>query len=399
MDGAVGSTHRKRGRLVVVSGYGYDEVTPRGQRTKRLVEALSNDWDVELVAIEGLRWNASPDGSRSRLAALRAPLVKAASRVLLDRWEPWSVRNLARWRPDADAALLIASPWSPVAYASRRLAEAGVPYVLDAGDPWVLTMAKPLTPMPLGRARRAERFLWEHAAGAVLTTTAQQAPFQKMFPRLPMLVRPNGYKVVDVAPSPARQREPGRLRIAHFGILSVYRIDPVPMILELQRSGPWESIEFCQYGEDFGAGLDRLVSAGVHVEHNATRPWHEVVAHASEFDVALVVSYPLPALLPSKAIEYSALPLPRVGLTNPDPGDALREFARSHAGWLTISNGEADIPRRFEEHLERPWSADELAASPEDAWPTVAARVGDFVSSCLQSGARDGEHPLASTLS
>ncbi len=384
---------------MVVSGYGYDEVTPRGQRTKRLVEALGNEWDVELVAIEGHRWNASPDGSDPRFARLRAPLVRTVRKGLLDRWEPWSIRNLARWRPHADAALLIASPWSPVAYASRRLAQAGIPYVVDVGDPWVLTAGDYEPPVPLRRARRAERFLWEHAAGAIVTTTPQHEPFQKMFPELPILVRPNGYKPVNSAPAPAAApHDPEKLRVAHLGILSVQRIDPAPFFLELQRSGLWRSVELNQFGEDFGTGLDRLVAAGVRVEHNAARPWREIVTQASEFDAVLVVSYPLPVLLPSKAIEYSALPLPRIALTNPNPDDALREFARTHAGWLAVSNGEADLARRVKELVRRPWSADELAPAPEDAWPVVAAQIADFVTSCLGAGARDGGQALADTI-
>lgn len=379
---AARSVPRDRRRLAIVSGYGRDPYTPRGQRTKYLVEALQEHWDTALLAFENHRWAATRDGSKARLAPARRLAAKALGTVLLDRWEPWSVRHLARWRPVCDGAVLIASPWSPAVYAGRRLVAAGIPYVLDLGDPWVLTHADPLM-VPVGRATRAERFLWEHAAGAVLTTEAQRAPFQEMFPDLPMLVRPNGYNVVEM-PSPARERtDSRRLRIGHLGILSRYRVDPVPMLLELAHSGNWDEIELIQYGEDFGAGLERLRDAGVRVEHNESRPWAEVARRLPELDLMLVVAYPLPMLLPSKAIEYSAVPLPRMALTNPEAEDALRLFSAAHQGWLAVSPGEPDIPARVLAHVERDWSAAQLAPLPEDAWPAVASSVADFVNERL----------------
>lgn len=377
---AARSVPRDRRRLAIVSGYGRDPYTPRGQRTKQLISALQGDWDTALIAFEKTRWAATSDGSKARLAPLRKLAAKGIGRVLLDRWEPWSARHLGRWQPQCDGAVLIASPWSPAVYAARRLVDAGIPYVMDIGDPWVLTM-RGIDPLlvPVGRARRAERFLWENAAGAVLTTEAQRVPFQEMFPDLPILVRPNGYNPVVMPPVSRAPASSRRLRIGHLGILSKYRVDPVPMLLELARSGNWDEIELIQYGEDFGAGLERLVEAGVKVEHNESRPWAEVVERLPELDLMLVVAYPLPMLLPSKTIEYSAVPLPRMALTNPDPDDALRLFSAEHEGWLAVSPGEPDIADRVLAHVERDWPDEQLAPLPEDAWPAVARTVADFV--------------------
>jgi hypothetical protein len=369
-----------RCRLAIVSGYGRDPYTPRGQRTKHLLEAFQADWDTALIAFESLRWSATSDGSKARLAPVRRLAAKGLGTMLLDRWEPWSARHLGRWRPNCDGAVLIAAPWSPAVYSSRRLVAAGIPYVLDLGDPWVLTHdAIDSSLIPIGRASRAEHFLWEHAAGAVLTTEAQRIPFQAMFPDLPMLVRPNGYNVVEVPSMPRGRTASRQLRIGHFGILSKYRVDPVPTLLELARSGNWDEIELIQYGEDFGAGLERLRDAGVRVEHNDSRPWAEVAQRLPELDLILVVAYPMAMLLPSKTIEYSAVPLPRLAITNPDPGDALRLFAGERQGWLAVSSGESDIPARVLAHVECDWSAEELAPLPEDAWPAVAATIADFV--------------------
>jgi Glycosyl transferase 4-like domain len=381
------TTGQSRRRLVVVSGFGNNALTPRGQRTQRLVEEFGREWDVDLIAMEDKASSARPGGSSPRRATLRRLAGKLVYKVLLDRPEPWALRRLGRWRPEADAALLIGAPWSPVAHASRRLARAGIPYVVDVGDPWVLTNELRVTSMPLWRARRAERFLWKHAAGAVVTTRAQRDALQEMFPELPIAIRANGYKPISgQVPAPRDvPRDDRRLRLAHFGILSALRIDPVPFLADLQSSGRWESILFAQFGDDFGAGLER-VPEGVEVEHHEPRPWSEVIEHALDYDAALVVAYPLVSLLPSKSVEYSTLPLPRIALTNPDPADASREYAATHTGWLALSNGEADVARRVGEHVGRPWSAAELAAPAQDAWPAVAAQVAEFVTACVDGG-------------
>ena len=306
---------------------------------------------------------------------------------MLDRWEPWSFRHLRNWRPGAGAGLIIASPWSPAIYAARRLARAGIPYALDVGDPWVLTAKVMKPPTPPWRAPRGEKALWSQAAGAIVTTEAQAADWRGLYPQMPLLIRPNGFKPVEAPVRPGVQRDGhGRvLRLAHFGILSAGRIDPVPLLTELWRSGRWRSIEFSQFGNDFGAGLDR-VPIGVEVIHHDPLPWHEVAQRCGEFDAVLVVAYPSSALLPSKAIEYSTLPLPRIALTNADPSDALRHFAADHEGWLAVSNGEPDVAARVEQHLAREWTEAELAPDPDDAWPAVSARIVEFLEQVLPIG-------------
>jgi hypothetical protein len=374
-----------RPHLSIVSGYGNDRVTPRGQRTRWLAGALEEEWDVDLIAMPGKTSSAAPGGTTSRRAAARRLAARLLYKVLLDRWEPWSVRRLASWRPDRGTAgaLLIASPWSPAIYASRRLVRAGVPYVVDAGDPWVLTATYRDAVSPLWRASSAEHFLWRHASGAVLTTRAQYEKLHNLFPKLPILVRPNGYQPVELQGEPAALSSHRTLRIAHFGILSASRIDPVPLLTELSASGHWDSIVFSQFGDDFGVGLDRLPKA-VAVERHLPLDWQQVMSRAHEFDAALVVAYPLPDLLPSKVIEYSTLPLPRIALTNSDPGDSLREFTRSRPGWLALSSGEPDLAERTARHLSHEWTAAELAPLEEDSWPVVAAAVKDFVCACVR---------------
>jgi len=373
--------------LVVVSGYGNDKLTPRGQRTRWLVDALRGDWEVEVVAMPEKPSSARPGGTSQRRAGLRRLAGRIVYGVLLDRWEPWAVRRFWRWRPEAEGAVLIASPWSPVVYASRRLVAARIPYLVDVGDPWVLTAEVDLAGAPTWRAHRDETFLWEHASAAIVTTGAQANSLRALFPELPILIRPNGFTVVDLPPPVERQRDPSVLRLAHFGILSASRIDPVPFLADLARSGRWRLIVLDQFGDDFGVGMDR-VPTGVSVRHHTPRPWSEVIASAADYDAALVIAYPLPKLLPSKTIEYSTLPLPRIALTNPDPADALRQYAADHSGWCPVSNGEPDIADRVAAHVDRSWSAAELAPRAADAWPAVAVKLADFTSEQLGEGSR-----------
>src|SRR5689334_11178815 len=113
-----------RRRMVVVSGFGDDALTPRGQRTQQLLRALGRDWEVELVAMPATEHRGGA-GSKGR-SLPRAVASKAVQQTLFDRWEPWARKRFARWQPQADAAVLIVAPWSLAAIASRRLRAAGI---------------------------------------------------------------------------------------------------------------------------------------------------------------------------------------------------------------------------------------------------------------------------------
>src|SRR5207244_6715443 len=124
---------RQRPRLLVVSYLAEAALSPRGARTQALLGALSNDWNIELVAGPATKQSPAKGGRRVR------PIARAfLSAFLLDKFEPWSWRHL-RSLPSADAAYLIAAPFSPLAYSVRSLVRAKVPYVVDVGDPCVLT--------------------------------------------------------------------------------------------------------------------------------------------------------------------------------------------------------------------------------------------------------------------
>jgi hypothetical protein len=379
-----------RGRLAVVSGLAHNSMAPRGQRTQNLVEELGKRWDVELVALPPETFGRR-DAPVSRQPPVRRMLGSAMRWVALDRWEPWAARRLRRWHPDVDAALLVGYPWSPVTRAARKLARHGIPYVVDAGDPWVVTEPARLPrSVSVWRARHAELPIWRNAAGAVVTTQQQGDRLKQMFPHLQVLARPNGYVPTPVpAGGPqAPRRDPDSLTLAHFGTLSPIRVDVAPLLAALQRTGRWRTITFVQFGDDY-AGKLQSVPKGVRVERHTSQPWPEIVARAGDFDAAVVMGNERGYLLPSKAVQYLTLPIPRIAVTNGEPDDALAFYAEAHAGWMVAPDGDADVGQRLWEHLQRGWSAEELAAPEAESWPNVAVQVAAFIEDCVSGVERE----------
>jgi hypothetical protein len=340
---------------------------------------------VEVIAYSGP--GAQPSGAAQRSSRLRGAARVVVTSTLLDRWEPWSWRRFRRWRPDFDAALLIGYPFSPAVHASRRLADAGVPYMLDTGDPWALTNEKRLnTHLGLWRSRRAERRLLERAAGLLLTTPQQAEPLRRLFPGLPILVRPNGYRPISaVAPASRRLRDDGRLRLAHFGMLSAARIDLAPFMQRLLADGPWEAITLAQFGSDYAGMLERL-PAGVDVERHPSYPWDEVVERARDYDLALVLGNNSGGQLPSKAIQYLTLPIPRLSVTRRLQGDALADYVHDKPGWLAVSSDGSALAAHVAAHVRRDWSSQDLRPPADEAWPAVAEQVVEFVERHTLSG-------------
>jgi hypothetical protein len=377
-------------RLAVVSGYALKPLTPRGQRTQWVLKSLERDWDVELTALpaQAPAAGAAPGNGRTRLRRAAAAAVRT---TLLDKWEPWSLRRLGRWQPGVDAGLLIAYPWSPVVHAARRLRRAGIPYVVDAGDPWVLTSpGTDSTLLAKLRTPRAEREIWSGASGAVVTTNQQAEGIAGLFPGLPILVRPNGYDPLPAgAGTPAAgPRDPEHLRLVHYGMLSFIRVDVSETLTKLAESGHWKKISFTQYGDDHAGMLDKAPPS-VEVEFRSPQAWSEVLAGAVQYDLAVVVGNWATGQLPSKAVQYMTLPIPRLAVVERESDDALAEYVEGRTGWLALTRDEADAGRLVWEHLEHGWTGGGLAPPAEEAWPEVADRIAGFVERCV-SGSPPG---------
>jgi hypothetical protein len=372
-----------RPRLAVVS-YLYDQQhSPRGIRSRALVRGLGAEWDIELIK----GGTASGNGGGGRSSPMRRALTEAARSVLIDGLEPWSRRQFRPWRPAVDLALLIGYPYSPMVAAARRLARAGIPYVIDVGDPWVMTSADPL-PRHLGlrRARRAERRMWERAAGAIVTTDAQAGAASAEFPGIPLLVRPNGYQEVPPGEPRREPRAEAPLRLVHFGRMYLPRLDVAPLLVKLARSDAWPSVVIRQHGDDAEGALQRL-PAPIEVEYRVPVPWHKAVSIARDFDLALVVGNKDPNLLPSKVIDYLTLPIPRLAIVGGGERQAIRDYVRDKPGWLVVSGVEPDLDRRIAAHRSRAWTSQSLAPPDEEAWPRAVAEVADFLRQRLRNGA------------
>ena len=279
---------------------------------------------------------------------------------------------------------MVAAPWSPLAWGGRRLRAAGVPYVLDVGDPWALTSLTRHRNLAAWRASRDERLLWQGAVGAIVTTPQQGQALASLFPHLELLVRPNGYESASVRDLPDRdRRDPSVLRLVHFGLIYSARLDVMPLLVRLRDSGRWKGISFTQYGDCYGGMLDR-VPPGIEVVRRQTAPWSRVIESVGNFDAAVVLGNLTGDLLPSKAIQYLTLPIPRIAVTDTRRDDALTDFVVGRKAWLAISPDDPAAAAAVATLVDEQWSADELKPPEDDAWPVVAAQLGDFVNRRLR---------------
>jgi glycosyltransferase involved in cell wall biosynthesis len=380
-------------RLILVSYLASDALSPRGIRTRALAEGLSGDWQVEVIG-----GPTSPNGTVGgdhRESVLDRAISRASRSLLMDRREIWSKRRFAFWNPEADLALLIGYPFSPIADAARRLTRKGIPYVVDVGDPWVLTAGDPpphRRHTALVRSRRAERRLWENAVGAIVTTTGQAEALAPVLPAIPVLVRPNGYQEIS-RPREPRLRRPvsGQpLRLVHFGAMYRPRVDITRLLLDLAQSDCWPSVVFDQYGADPEGVLQRLPSE-VEVHVHSPVPWTKAVSASLDSDVALAIGNRNPNLLPSKVIEYLTLPIPRVAVVGNDGPQAIRDYVRDKPGWLVISSDESNADLKLAAHRSQEWPAERLAPPESESWPCVADQVRGFLEHCQGAAAIEAQ--------
>ena len=360
------------GRIAVVSFLASDGSTVRGLRTQRVVASLRRRASVEVVEGRG-----HPKFSMTPLARLWRLLAK---QVVLDHLEigaRWQLRKI-RW-DSYDAALLIGYPYSPMILAADRLAESGVPYVVDIGDPWVLTAPRAwLPPAALRRARAAEHRLWERAAAGIVTTQEQAKRLREHFPDLSLLIRPNGVDVPESAVASPSRVPDSTLRIAHYGGIYGDRLSVADWLNHLGRSGLWREIQLHQYGDVWATHVEGLVRSHprVQVEFHDQQPWPQIVRGSVNYDVALVVGFNDTSRLPSKAITYQTLPIPKVALVASRESGALGAFAADRPDWLTATPGTR--PSALAAFLEgRPNVSTSVPAT--DQWDSVADELATFV--------------------
>jgi hypothetical protein len=313
-----------------------------------------------------------------------------SKRLVLDPQEPWSYRSFRSWEPQVDGALLIGNPMSPLVYAAARLRDAGIPYVVDVGDPWVLTDPRPaLRPPVIWRAARAERALWSGASGAVSQSKLQAEALASLYPELPTLVRPNGYQggAIPLADRASRRRSGDAeqtLKLLHFGTLYAVLLDLGEVLAPLADSGRWRAVELSHYGHAWPGALDGASLKATVTTHEPV-PWEEAKVLAREHDVALVLgtrrAYRM--RMPSKAVEYLTLPIPRLAISCGADDDALAQYLKHKPGWLCCTIDDPKLPERLHSHVSREWSAAELAPPAAESWPHVANEIAAFLNTVL----------------
>jgi hypothetical protein len=349
-------------------------MSPRGERALAVAEAAEAIARTEVIGPAG----RGGFGRRAR------QLTRIASPLALDRWEPEAWWLLSRRRARPDGALLVGFPFSAVYWGARWLVRAQVRYVVDLGDPWALTLpADERMPMGRFRALHCERFVWRHAAAGVLTTQLQADAVHELFPDLPLVVRPNGYRPAQRPPIRARHPRAGEsrtLRLVHFGNLYTSRVAVVPLIVRLAQSGWWDRVVVTQQGADW-TGVLRGLPPSVQVEFSRPGPWEEVVESACSHDLAIVVGNRNPAQLPSKAVQYLTLPIPRLAIVSGRRTDALTDYVQDKPGWLVLPS---DAPTEVAAsavaaHVQRPWAPAELLAPARESWEAVAEGLVDVL--------------------
>jgi hypothetical protein len=304
---------------------------------------------------------------------------------MLDHLEISARVMMRGWQPSGRGAILIAWPFSPIYVAASHLVTAGIPYVVDIGDPWVLTEPAPggwPRRLSLLRAKAAETFLWRHAAAGVVTTQTQASGLQALFPDLELLVRPNGYLGADESglqgASAGAGRDDGELRLVHFGSINSRRVPVGEWLSALPGAAGIKRVRFANYGPVNHPELLHAQNPAVAIEAHDAVDWAQACQIARSFDAAVVVGNADPAKLPSKAIQYLTLPVPRVALTGSGDGGELAAFATRRPAFVQAGlDSPEDIPRMVA-HLRRAWSDEDLSPSAGDSWGEVAREVLRF---------------------
>lgn len=367
---------------------------PRARRVRVLKEGLRSSWSVTQFPP-----NVETAGAaeHTRIAAGQRPrLVRKAPRAarllrrstLIDHYEVEAWRAFRSFQPEAELALLVGYPFTPVIAAARRLRRLGIPYVVDLGDPISLAPTKEWVCRIRGAARvraaRAERTLWEGAVGAILTSERLATTIGDAFPFLQVLVRPNGYEPIVGPDSRSVRTQDDVLRLVHFGTLSEERVDIRPFLSRLAASGRWSEVRFDQFGAVFDV---EVAAPGVRTTFRREVPWEEAVTEAPRYDAAVVVANTSGLGPPSKVFSYMSLPVPRIALVASADMDETAQYVRPLQSWLVVEAGELEPAGPVAAHVARAWSEHELLPPAHESWPAVVQTVNRFLLQFAPGGA------------
>src|SRR4051812_709302 len=105
-------------QAIVVSFADGSRISPRVQRTERLVRPLGGDFNVRVKRVPGGPGRAM---GRPKRALPRRAARRALRPLLLDQFEITARSTLRGWKPSAKGALLIGWPFSPIYVAASKL--------------------------------------------------------------------------------------------------------------------------------------------------------------------------------------------------------------------------------------------------------------------------------------
>lgn len=374
---------------------------PRIQRVRALKRVLAQRWEVEEARFEpprGLFFSGEaqvrglpPAPRRAWSQWCRAAARFTLSSVLIDRYELRSWQWFRRPEDGVGAALLVGAPYSPLFAAAQKLAEAGIRYVVDVGDPLTLTAPSPHARAVRGLARlragRSEADLWRNSSGAIVTSESVASVLRTRFPSLPVLLRPNGFDPTERPDLDGRrERGDGTLRLVHFGTLYDPRIDPSPVLDRLAASGRWNRVELRQFGPVWGKPP---TTPDVTIFDEV--PWSQAAEVSRDCDAAVVVGNKSGLGPMSKVFTYHTLPLPRIALVADPSADETAAYVSGRSGWLVVGLDDPDPAMRVAAHVDKRWTADALAPPVGDSWSSVAEEVASFLEQVFAWGPSEAD--------
>jgi hypothetical protein len=127
--------------------------------------------------------------------------------------------------------------------------------------------------------------------------------------------------------------------------------------------------------------LERLAerTRSITVERHPARPWSVILRHASQFDAAIIVGNHNPVQLPSKAIQYLTLPIPRIALVNGDPDDALTCYLSNKPAWAVVPAEDPDPAARVRTLLASEWQRAAFTPPLSESWTVVDEVLREFI--------------------
>ena len=157
-----------------------------------------------------------------------------------------------------------------------------------------------------------------------------------------------------------------------------------PWLSKLRRAAGCKTLVFANYGYMPRPKLLQSTDPSVIVESHDPVDWSRVCEIAQGFDAAIVTGNQDPAQLPSKAVQYLTLPIPRIAVTS-GPGSDLAAFAAERPGFIAVDIDSAKDIALALAHLRRAWSS-ELTPPPGDSWDAVAREIAEFAIDAWAAG-------------